>query len=79
MMQKQDSFSYGSAGTCRYRSHTMNALDAVLTPGTPSNRIVTAAVALAAWRYRRRLMLLSMAYTMLMWERDDEEDGTTFG
>ncbi|KAF1074359.1 hypothetical protein [Methanogenium sp. MK-MG] len=67
-MQKQDSVSYNGAGR-RYRSHTMNALDAVLTLGTPSNRLAAAAVALAAWHYRRRLMVLSMAYTILTRKR----------
>ena len=74
-MRKHDSISYGGAGRRRYRSHTMNALNAVLTRGTPSNRIVTAAVALAAWRYKRRLMFLSMAYTILTWEKYGESSG----
>ncbi|MDE4907547.1 hypothetical protein L0665_02805 [Methanogenium marinum] len=69
MTQKQDSILSDNAGR-RYRSYTMNSLDVVLTPGTPSNRIVTAAVALAAWRYRRRLMVLSLAYATLTREKD---------
>jgi len=71
MMGKNDSISYDRAGSRRYRSYTMNALDAAFTPGTPSNRIVNTAVAFAAWRYKRRLMLLSMAYTILTWEKED--------
>ncbi|WP_157199974.1 hypothetical protein [Methanogenium cariaci] len=67
-MQKQDSVSYDGAGR-RYYSHTMNTLDAVLTPGTPSNRLATVAVSLAAWHYRRRLMVLSLAYAILSRKR----------
>ena len=71
VMAKHYSISYDRAGGRRYRSYTMNALDALLTPGTPSNRIVTTAVAFAAWRYKRRLMLLSMAYIILTSEKED--------
>ena len=71
VMTKHDSISYDRTGGRRYRSYTMSTLDALLTPGTHSNRIVTIAVAFAALRYKRRLMLLSMAYTILTSEKED--------
>ena len=68
----RDSASYDGTGRRRYRSYTMNTLDAILTPGTLQNQLVTVAVAFAARRYRRRLMVLSMAYTILVHEKSDE-------
>lgn len=72
-MQKQYSVSSGGGGR-RYRSYTMNTLDAVLTPGTPQNYLATAVVALAARRYRRRLMVLSLAYTLIRDRCEDSEE-----
>ncbi|WAI01592.1 hypothetical protein [Methanogenium organophilum] len=55
-------------GACRrYRSYTMNALDAIFIPGTHANRIASITLMLAARRYRHRLMVISLLYTILMY------------